>query len=248
MDEVDYLVIGGGVIGLTIALELKRRDAAARVMLVEKELQCGTHASGRNSGVLHAGFYYSADSLKARFCRDGNKELRAYIRRNELPLNPCGKLVVAKDEADLAGLDLLYERGKANGVRLEMLTAEEAKHIEPRVRTHERALWSETTASADPAEVIASLVDDAQIAGIEVRRGWRFERVDERGIHLVPGHGHTARKDAASGPIRYEYAINCAGLYADQVGKAFGFCDRYVILPFKGLYLYSSEPTGALKT
>src|SRR4051812_30910389 len=100
MDAVDYLIIGGGVIGLAVALEVKRRDKRAKVMLVEKEAACGTHASGRNSGVLHAGFYYSADSLKARFCREGNRELRAFIKSHHIPLNACGKLVVAKDEGE----------------------------------------------------------------------------------------------------------------------------------------------------
>ncbi len=247
-DKIDYLVIGGGVIGLAVALELKRRAKRARVQLVEKELECGLHASGRNSGVLHAGFYYAADSMKARFCRDGNAELRTYIKRRDLPINQCGKLVVAKDEGDLAGLDLLYQRGKANGVNLEMISVDDARRIEPRVRTHERALWSPLTASADPVEVMKALTAEAELVGVEIRRGVTFAGVDEKGVRLRPSLAHTQRKDATPAPVKAGYVINCAGLYADRVARAFGMCRRYTILPFKGLYLYSDEAPGALKT
>jgi L-2-hydroxyglutarate oxidase len=101
----DFLVVGGGILGVTLALELKRRYGDCAVTLIEKEPACGLHASGRNSGVLHAGFYYTADSLKARFTRDGNRQLAAYCTERGLQLSRCGKLVVAKDAADLPGLE-----------------------------------------------------------------------------------------------------------------------------------------------
>ncbi|MFI5372935.1 MAG: NAD(P)/FAD-dependent oxidoreductase, partial [Candidatus Eisenbacteria bacterium] len=110
----DVVVIGAGVIGVTIAAELKRRDPSGHVVVLDKEPAAGTHASGRNSGVLHAGFYYTADSLKARFTRAGNSRLREWCRTNGLRLNPCGKLVVARDATELAGLDELERRARAN--------------------------------------------------------------------------------------------------------------------------------------
>ena len=110
MQTCDFLVIGGGIIGLSIARELRRRRTDARVLLIEKEPSCGAHASGRNSGVLHAGFYYSPDSLKAKFTRLGNERLTAYCEEKRIPLNKCGKLVVAKDAADLPSLDELFRR------------------------------------------------------------------------------------------------------------------------------------------
>jgi L-2-hydroxyglutarate oxidase LhgO len=232
----DYLIIGGGIIGVTTAIELKRRFPARSVLLIEKEDDVGRHASGRNSGVLHAGFYYSADSLKARFCRDGNRAMRAYCLARGLPLNQCGKLVVAKTAAELAGLDELYRRGRANGVRLEMISEREARRIEPRVKTVERALWSPDTASADPVQVIASLARDAVDLGVEIRRGTAYRS----------GGPGSVRTD--QGPIEAGYVINAAGLYADRIAKDFGFCQRYTILPFKGLYLYSDEPPGRLRT
>ncbi len=235
-DTCDILVIGGGVIGITVALELKRRRPADRVVLLEKETGVGEHASGRNSGVLHSGFYYTADSLKARFCRDGNRELRAYIMAKSLPLNQCGKLVVAQDESELAGLEELANRGARNGVAVEMLDLERARRIEPRVKSAGKALWSPSTASADPVQVIAAMAVDAQAAGIALRRGVAYA-------------GHEAGiVRTSAGTFAAGYVVNCAGLYADKVARDFGFCSRYTILPFKGLYLYSSEPAGRLRT
>ena len=97
MSAADFLVIGGGVIGLSVARELKRREPAAHIVVIEKEHACGQHASGRNSGVLHAGFYYSPDSLKAKFTWRGNRLLTEYCGERKIPLNKCGKLVVARD-------------------------------------------------------------------------------------------------------------------------------------------------------
>ena len=151
----DFLIIGGGVIGLTIALELKRRHPEAAVTLIEKENDCGVHASGRNSGVLHAGFYYTAETLKARFTKAGNRAWTAYCEARGLRINRCGKLVVARNAGELPVMDELVRRARANGIELQELTAEEARLIEPRVRTYERALFSPTTSSVDPAEVVA---------------------------------------------------------------------------------------------
>src|SRR5439155_16668896 len=115
MKTADFLIVGGGVIGISIARELKRRFPDTRVALVEKEAECGLHASGRNSGVIHAGFYYTADSLKAKFTRDGNRTLTEYCEAKKIPVNKCGKLVVARNASELPQLDELLRRGKANG-------------------------------------------------------------------------------------------------------------------------------------
>ncbi|MEJ2467358.1 MAG: FAD-dependent oxidoreductase, partial [Candidatus Thiodiazotropha sp.] len=131
----DLLIIGAGVIGLGLALELKRRHSELSLLVIDKEPALAAHGSGRNSGVLHAGFYYTADTLKARLTRDGNRMMTDYCREKGLDINPCGKLVVATCEEDQAGLDELLRRGQANGVELEEISADEARRIEPRVRT-----------------------------------------------------------------------------------------------------------------
>lgn len=231
----DFLVVGGGVIGLALALEARRRNPSARITLLEKESRCGLHASGRNSGVLHAGFYYSADSLKARFTRDGQQRMAAYCRERGLRLNACGKLVVARDEAELAGLDELLRRGRANGVEVHDVTAAEALELEPAARTFERALWSPSTASVDPEQVVASLAQDARDAGIEVLTDTAY---------LGRAGGDAVRSTA--GTFSAGFVINAAGLYADRVARDFGFSERYRILPFRGLYLYA-EGDGFLR-
>jgi (S)-2-hydroxyglutarate dehydrogenase len=233
---VDYLVIGGGIMGLSIARELRRRHARATITLIEKEQRLGEHASGRNSGVLHAGFYYSADSLKAKFTRAGNAQLSEYCDRKGLAINRCGKLVVAQGAEDLPRLDELHRRGIANGVALEMIGAADARRIEPRVRTHERALWSPSTASVDPVAVMNALMADAVTEGIEVRSGTAYRSLQGRTVRTT------------TGAIEAGHVVNAAGLYADRIARDFGAGARYRILPFRGLYLHSSEKPGALRT
>ena len=161
MTTCDVLVIGGGVIGLSIAREMRKRRRDARILLIEKEPTCGAHASGRNSGVLHAGFYYSPDSLKAKFTKLGNEQLTAYCEEKQIPINRCGKLVVAKDAADLPSLDELFRRGQANRIELQALTEAEAKTIEPRVKTYQRALFSPRTFTVNPLHVVNAMQQDA---------------------------------------------------------------------------------------
>ena len=234
--ESDFLIIGGGIIGLSIARELRKHFHGSRVILIEKEGHCGEHASGRNSGVLHAGFYYTADSLKARFTRDGNRALTEYCESHGLRINKCGKLVVAQNESELQWLDELMSRAQKNGVELNAIDQKEAEAIEPRVKTHLRALFSPTTSSVDPAEVMTRLHADALAEGVEGHLGVRYLQRTANGIRTT------------AGDYSPRYLVNCAGLYADTIGRDFGFSRHYRILPFKGLYLYSNEPQGSLRT
>lgn len=236
MKDVDVLVVGGGIVGTTIALELRRRRPDLQIRLLDKEGATGLHASGRNSGVLHAGFYYGEDSLKARFCRDGNAELRAFCEREGLPVDPCGKLVVASTEAEVEGVRELARRGLANGVDVRVISEAEARQIEPRVRTVEIALWSPSTAAADPKAVIAAMTERCRTEGIEVCLGERFQSVDG------------ARVSTSKRVFEAAYVINCAGLYADRVARTFGFAEGVALLPFKGLYLVGDARARPLAT
>jgi L-2-hydroxyglutarate oxidase len=230
----DFLIIGGGIIGINIARELKRKFPDQAVTLIEKEPEVAQHASGRNSGVLHAGFYYSADSLKARFTRQGNIAMHEYCDAKKLKMHKCGKLVVAKDEREYPVLDALLERGKRNGVPLEKITVEDARKIEPRVKSYRHALWSPTTSSVDPLEVSLAMRADAEAEGVTIRTG----------VAYLGRKGRTLRTSA--GEMQAGYVINSAGLYADKIAQDFGFSEHFRVLPFKGVYLYSSEPDGSL--
>ncbi len=232
----DFLVIGGGVIGINLALEAKRRHPDAEIILIEKESGCGAHASGRNSGVLHAGFYYTADSLKARLTRDGNLRLTEYCAERGLGINRCGKLVLAKNDQELPVLDELLARARHNGVELTEVSEQETREIEPRARFHGRALFSPATATVDPRAVMCSFVEDAGRAGIRIMDGTAY----------LGRRGMTVRTTA--GDISAGYVVNAAGLYADRIARDFGFSEHYRILPFKGLYLYANDGAVPLRT
>ena len=237
MNTTDFLLIGGGIIGISIARELKSRYPDSSVCILEKENKCGLHASGRNSGVLHAGFYYTADSFKARFTRKGNQRLTEYCYTKKIKLNKCGKLVVAQNESELPWLDELMNRASKNSVPLESVTEEEGRAIEPRVKIYQKALFSPTTSSVNPKELVESLLSDAIREGVQIKSNSRYlGRAGKRSIQT------------SDGAYEAKYLINVAGLYADKIGRDFGFSRDHRILPFKGLYLYSDEPPGALKT
>ncbi|MCS7069745.1 MAG: L-2-hydroxyglutarate oxidase [Meiothermus sp.] len=236
MKTCDYLVIGAGIVGLSLALELKRRNPGARILVLEKERELAQHGSGRNSGVLHAGFYYTADSLKARFTREGNARWKRFIEERGLRINRCGKLVVAKNEQEVEGLRELKRRGDLNGVETHLISLEEARRIEPRVKSVELVLWSPHTATVDPKECMAAVAEECRAQGIEILLGTPYRA--RRGSDIL-----TPKEVFSAG-----FVVNAAGLYADRIAHDFGLGLRYRILPFKGLYLYGSEPKGALRT
>ena len=236
MRTADFVVVGAGVMGVNIAIELKRRHGGARVRLIEKEPAPGLHASGRNSGVLHAGFYYTADSLKAKFTRVGNQLMQEYCLSRGLRVNRCGKLVVTRDESELGALDELHRRGQRNGVELHEVSEREARGIEPRARTTLRALYSPTTATVDPKAVMHAFVEDARGLGVELEFDCAYRGRSDHGVR-------TSRGNFDCG-----YLVNAAGLQADTIARDFGFSEHLRILPFKGLYLYSDEPPGAFRT
>lgn len=224
--KVDYLVIGAGILGLSIAKNIRDKKPYAKVMVIDKEKEIGSHASGRNSGVLHAGFYYSPDSLKAKFTRVGNEELTKYCEENGLKINKCGKVVVAKSEEDLDTLYELKRRGDANGVELYVIDESELKEIEPNAKTFQKALWSPRTSVVDPKEVITHLAKNLKNKDVRIDLGRPYRaRLGQNAIL------------AGDIIIEYEKVINCAGLYADKIAKDFGFSKDYILIPFKGVYL-----------
>jgi L-2-hydroxyglutarate oxidase LhgO len=233
-EAFDAVIVGGGVIGLSLADRWLSRRPADRVLVVEKESSVAMHASGRNSGVLHAGFYYSPDSLKARLTKSGNALLKALIVEEDLPLRTCGKVVVASDEAQLSRLDTLANRAVTNGVDVEMVNEAQLRGLEPLARTVDRALFSPTTAVSDPIAVTEALAKRVLRRGGTVALG-------EEVLSAAPGRLTSNRRRLHAGHV-----INAAGLYADRVARQFGYCDDYRMLPFKGLYWYGSWPSGRL--
>ena len=234
-DSCEYLVIGAGIVGLAIARQLAITYPTARIIVVEKESEVGLHASGRNSGVLHAGFYYAPDSLKAQLTRNGNQLLRAFLKSKNIPIRECGKVVVASHHNQLPTLDELARRGIANGVDVQVIDTQELASLEPQARTVERALWSPTTAVADPAAVISAIAHDIEQRNVTLNLDEAVTAIDNNVVT-------TTRRS-----YRANHVINCAGLYADRIATMSGLEHPYVMLPFKGLYWHSTVPVGFLK-
>lgn len=223
----DYLIAGGGIIGLSLARVLVRRFPEAGIALLEKEPDVAFHGSGRNSGVLHAGFYYTADSLKARFAVDGNQQMREYCQERKLKINECGKVVVAKDESELSGLFELDRRGKVNGVEVRIIDEQELFALDPNVKTFQHALYSPKTATVDPAEISHAIKKELLDSGVKLFFGEGYKsRIAGNQILTTRGNKMTAGK-----------FINAAGLYADRVARDFGYSSRFTIIPLKGIYL-----------
>lgn len=232
---VDFLVVGAGCIGLRIAIELKKRHPDCSVLAIDKEDSLGAHASGRNSGVIHAGFYYPGDTMKARFCAEGNRELTQYCLDRKLKINQCGKLVVATRSSEVDGLRTLIDRAEQNGVSVSPVDAEYAKQIEPCANAPYGGLYSPTTSTVNPLEVMQAYRDEAAEVGVEISLGETF-------IKRSAGSVMTSKRNIAC-----RYVVNAAGLHADTIAHQFGFGQNYSILPFRGIYLYA-ENNLSIKT
>jgi len=152
-----FAVAGGGIVGLSIAIAILERKLGS-VTVFDKESKLGTHASSRNSGVIHSGIYYSADSLKAKFSVLGNQELKKLCRDNNLQLQDKGKLILAQDADSERQLDTLVSRGIANGVSLRRLEKREISAFAPGALTHESFIHVLSTAVADPEDVFTALL------------------------------------------------------------------------------------------
>jgi L-2-hydroxyglutarate oxidase LhgO len=231
----DVAVIGGGIVGLALADALLAAHPGSSVVVLDKEQQLGVHASGRNSGVLHAGFYYSPDSLKARLTRRGNVLLHEFCDEHDVPVRRCGKVVVAQSAAELPALDVLVERAAANGVPVESIDEGRLRELEPMARTVERALWSPTTSSAAPVAVLEALADRVRRRGGEVWLGSEVVGARSGQVHL------------RASTLSVGHVVNAAGLQADRVARWFGMCEDYAVLPFKGLYWYGDWAPGRLQ-
>ena len=226
--KTDIVILGGGMVGLCLARQILNRGTTKNISIIDKEENLGAHSSGRNSGVLHAGLYYKPNSLKAKVCVEGAKRLRSWVKKRGLPINPCGKVIVPQ-KLDLdPQLDVLAQRGRANGAVVEYLDAEQLKELAPEARSSSgRALWSPNTAVVNPKEVLKQLQADLTSRGVQFimsTKDWD-PKVEENCLKLSNGAS-----------IHYGHLFNCTGLQADRVAHQFGVGLNYSLLPFKGLY------------
>jgi L-2-hydroxyglutarate oxidase len=223
----DYAIVGGGIVGAAVALTLSERYPGVDCVLIEKEPDWGRHQTGRNSGVIHSGIYYPAGSLKARLCRAGGDSLVAFCEQHGIAYERPGKVIVATQERELPALDGLVERGRANGLAVRRIGAEEVREIEPNVRCRAGVVVP-SAGIVDFTQVCGKYVQLAERNGVEARLGSRVES-----IRRVTG-GYRLR--LPHGEVACRYLINCAGLQSDRVALMGGADPGARIIPFRGEY------------
>lgn len=236
----DFVIIGGGIVGLSTALAISERWPGKSVAVVEKEPEVATHQTGHNSGVVHSGIYYAPGSLKARLTRRGVDLLKRFCADFSISYVECGKVVVATDDNEVGRLEALFERGTRNGVPgIRLIDAAELKEIEPHARGV-KAIHSPETAIVDYVQVCQ------RIAEVLIRRGARI-LLGKRVTGIQTTNGSTE----VSGPgfaIGAGFLINCAGLYSDRVVSMTGATPPVRIVPFRGeYYLLKPERRGLVR-
>jgi L-2-hydroxyglutarate oxidase len=223
----DVVIVGAGIMGLSIARALKEQNQALSIAILEKESKIGLHASGRNSGVLHSGIYYNEDSLKAKFCREGAIAMASYCDENNLPIKRIGKIILPIKPNDEHVLHMLHQRAIKNGAKVYLIDGKELKKIEPEAQSDfDIALVSPETSVVDSKAILFHLYNSLVEAGVTFYFNCSCTEID------------TKYKKVAAGNevISYSHLYNTAGLYADKIANLCGLKETYTMIPFKGIY------------
>ncbi len=223
----DYIITGGGIVGLSTGLALVRRYPGCSVLVVEKEKDLAQHQTGHNSGVIHSGIYYKPGSLKAKYAVEGARVMVEFCREYGIAHEVCGKVIVASHEHELPLLEKLYERGIQNGLTLTKLTPEQLREIEPHC-VGLAALRVDTTGIADYKGVARKYGELIREAGGDIRTGIRV-------LGLEHESGWVIVKTTA-GDLRGRIFINCGGLHCDRIARMDGVDPQAQIVPFRGEY------------
>lgn len=231
----DFVVIGAGIVGLTVANELLKRQPAARIAMLEKEAAPGLHASGRNSGVMHCGIYYGSDTLKAKVCATGARRMIEFARGEGIAVNQCGKIILATTDAQLPTVEKLLRNAKENDIPAERVDLRRLREIEPNASEGSAAIYCPTTAVIDGPAVIKRLRGKLELQGVEFMLGCN-----------VKGPIAKGQLQTSQGTIYYGLLFNCAGAHADTVAKAYGLASDYALVPFKGIYWKLREQSNSL--
>ena len=199
--ESEFVIVGGGMVGLSIAKQILERGISNNILILDKEKKLGMHSSGRNSGVLHAGIYYEPNSLKAKVSVQGAQRLKDWVTKNGLSINKCGKVIIPQRKDLDIQLDKLLFRGKSNGASVELIDNKRLKEIEPFIRSKSgRAIWSPNTCVVKPLEVINSLQNELEFRGVKIIKNAQISRfeVEKKFLNL-----------SDSTEIKYKHLINC---------------------------------------
>jgi L-2-hydroxyglutarate oxidase len=234
MQQADVAIIGGGIVGLATAFHLTRDFPGLSVVVLEKEAELACHQTGHNSGVLHSGIYYRPGSLRAANCRTGKLAMEAFCREEGIDHEICGKVIVAVTEDELAALERIHERGRANGVQCELIDRARLAELEPHAAGI-RAIHVPEAGIVDFVQVSRRLAQRAQERGAQIVTRARVTAIR-------PGHERVVLATAA-GDFEVRLAVNCAGLHSDRVAALGGRKPSAKIVPFRGEY-YELKPSA----
>jgi L-2-hydroxyglutarate oxidase len=223
----DFVIIGGGIVGVSTAWQLQRRYPAAAVLLIEKERELARHQTGHNSGVIHAGVYYQPGSLKADFCKRGAAATMDFCREHGIPVLQCGKLLVATDSVEARRMDALEERCGRNGIQTQRLSRRELNKREPNI-SGVGALFVPATGITDYKRITATMADRFMALGGAVKTGSAVTSLSENGRAVTVRVGDQR--------LETRYLIACGGLMADRIAAMMGIGIDFRIIPFRGEY------------
>ena len=227
-------IIGSGIVGLTLAYEIAHNNSECEITIFEKEDNSLKHGTGRNSGVIHSGIYYTPNSLRSELCIKGSRLMKKFIQDHNLFLNPCGKLLLPRDLKEIESLNLLFERSKKVGVKaIKLDSKKEILKIEPNCNPlFDEALFIQDTAIGDPKEVSKKLLEILSEKKVTILYQHEISDVNsEKGIISVQNT-----------IFEFDYIINAAGLYSDKIAKISNLKTNYSSLPFKGKYWSVKTP------
>ena len=233
----DFIIVGGGIVGVSTALTLIKQNPSKKILLLEKEKSFAHHQTGHNSGVIHAGVYYEPGSLKAEFCREGLKETIAFCNTHGIPFEQCGKLLVATNDIELQRMDKLFDRCKANNIEAEILNQEKLHEIEPNVFGI-GAILVKSTGIVDYTLITKKMSEQFESLGGEFLLNSKVTNLDENKERI--------QVITSNETLNSKYLICCAGLMADRVAKLLDIKINFQIIPFRGEYFRLKEKHNSL--
>lgn len=228
----DFVIIGGGIIGMSTAMQLIKAYPESKILLLEKESGPAKHQTGHNSGVIHAGVYYTPGSLKAKFCLEGNRATKSFCNEHGIIYDECGKLLVATNEVEMQRMRALWERTAANGLEREWLSAEQLKEREPNI-TGIGGIFVPSSGIVNYAEVTAAMAREFQRHGGEIRYDSEVIGLEERATEMRVKTQHEE--------VIARFLVTCSGLMADRIVCLLGLDPGFSICPFRGEYYLLPE-------
>ncbi len=234
---LEVVIIGGGIVGLSVGLALTERFPDKKVVILEKENSVSKHQTGNNSGVIHSGIYYKPGSFKARFAKQGSQSMVAFCKEHGIEYDICGKVIVATEQHELPLLQNLYERGIQNELEIEMLNAEQLKEIEPHVAGL-GAIRVPQAGIVNYQQVSEKIRELIEANGGEIRCGEEVKSINE--------HENGVSIETSKGTVETKVMINCAGLQSDRIAKMTGYFADLKIVPFRGEYYKLKESSRRL--